>query len=237
MKKGLFIKVLSITALFLAGILFVIRFGGPSILKLYIETGIGDCQKIPILCLAPPEEMVKTKVNQEYIRELSAAKFPKMTISVPKGFSVVQERVKKVYYKRGKRTEPSESIIYIDRQDPDFLINLFPRFKKYGIKDDFELMRRTMSAKIDSIKNLNDAFFVILKSVFTPDLGNQNSAQMLQVAIANKRCFVNYNVAGADNYFDFNVYDDRGYYFKIYIKDKGARLDLDKALTIISTAY
>lgn len=235
MKKIAFIKLLSTAIIFLFAVFFVIKFGGPSILKLYIEMGIGNCQKIPILCMAPPEGLINAEANEEYRNELVPYKFPRMVISVPKGFTVVQERVKKVYYKRG-RQEPSDAIIYVDHQEPNFLINLFPQLRKEGIKDDFELMKRAMCAKIENIRKLNDAFFVILKSIFTPDLGNQNNVQMIQVSVADKKCFINYNVGGADNYFDCNVFNDKGSFFKIYIKDKGAKLDIDKVLTIISTA-
>lgn len=38
------------------------------------------------------------------------------------------------------------------------------------------------------------------------------------------------------NYFDCNIIDDQGGFFKIYIKDDGARLDLNRVLAIISTA-
>lgn len=234
MMKKLFNKIVSITIIFLISSLFVIKFGGPSILQIYIKMGIGDCRKIPILCMAPPGEMIKAEVNREYLRELTPYRFPKMLISVPKGFSVVQERIKKVYYKKGARERP-ESVIYIDQQDKDFLINLFPRLKKYGIKDDFDLMKNTMSAKIENINNLNNAFFVILKSVFIPDLGDQNKAQMIEVEIGNKKGFINYNVSGKDNFFDCNMFDNNGNFFKVYIKDTGANLDIDKALTIVST--
>lgn len=235
MKKGSFIKFCSAAVILFFCVLFVLKFGGPGILRLYIETGIGNCQKIPILCKAPEQEIMKAGVNEEYLRQLSPHKFPRMSISVPKGFTVVQEKVKKVYYKRGKVME-NEAVIYIDQQEPNFLINLFPKLRKHGIQDDFELMKHAMFARINKIKDLDDAFFVILKSVFTPDLGDQNDAKMLQATIGNKRCFVNYNITGKENYFDFNIFDDKGSFFKVYIRDKNALLDLDKALTIISTA-
>jgi len=43
-------------------------------------------------------------------------------------------------------------------------------------------------------------------------------------------------LAKADNYFDCNIINNAGDFFKIYIKDKGASLDLDKVVAIISTA-
>ena len=50
-QKG--IKYISIAVTLLAAVLFVAKFGGPSLLKSYVETGIGTCEKIPILCMAP----------------------------------------------------------------------------------------------------------------------------------------------------------------------------------------
>lgn len=230
-----FIKFFLITVFFGISALFVTKFAGPAILKLYIQIGIGDCEKIPILCMAPSEGIINTEVDADFLKELIPSKFPAMVISVPKGFTVVQERVKKVYYMKGKK-KPSNAIFYVDRQEPDFLIKLFPKLKKYGIKNDFDLMKCVMFAKINNIKNFNDAFFVILKSIFIPDLADQRNVRMIQVAVGNKKSFVNYNTGGPDNYFDCNVFDDAGAFFKIYIKDKGAKLDINKVLTIISTA-
>lgn len=236
MAKKLFSKIVLTAIILVFSAFFVIKFGGPSILKFYIETGIGDCKKIPILCLSPGEEMANASVDEEYVRHLITYKFPKMSISAPVGFTLVQERIRKVYNKK-RRQEPNDSILFIDRQDKDFLINLFPQLKKEGIVDDFGLMKHVMSAKIENIKNLTDTFFVILKSIFTPNLGDNNNIQMLLVSVGDKRCFVNYSLSESDNYFDINAFDKKGNYFKVYIKDAGAKLDLNKALAIISTAH
>jgi hypothetical protein len=228
-------KYISIAVVFLFAILFVAKFAGPSILRLYIESGIGSCQKIPILCLAPEgEAIINPDINKEYMAELLPYKFPKMEIAVPRGFSVVQQRIKKVYYKR-KKFKDSGAIVYVLSEPPGFFVNLFPQLKNQGVKDDYEFIKRTMYAKLKEIENPTDAFFAIMKGVFTPDLGNENKVIMTQFRISDKKGFINYNLTQPDNYFDCNVIDNEGGFFKIYIKDKGANLDLNKVMAIIST--
>ena len=58
---------------------------------------------------------------------------------------------------------------------------------------------------------------------------------MADFTLSDKKGFINYNLSEKDSYFDCNVFNQQGYYFKIYIKDMGARLDLDKVLMFIST--
>ncbi len=220
-------------AVFLSlAILFLAKFGGPSILRLYVETGIGTCQKIPILCMVPNEEITNPAINRDYIAGLISYRFPKMTILLPKGFTVSQERIKKVYYKKHK---DSGAIIYLLSEEPNFFVNLFPRLNKEGINDDYTFIKRTMYAELNNIKNLTDAFFVIMKSIFTPDVGNQDNLKIVRFAMPEKKGFINYNLSASGNYFDCNVIDEKGDFFKIYIKDKNAILDLDNVLAIIST--
>jgi hypothetical protein len=154
-------------------------------------------------------------------------------IAVPRGFDVVQETIKKVYYKK-KRSPQGGAVVYLIYEPPDFFIGLFPQLKKEGKMDNYEFIRRVMFANIKDIENLTDAFFVIMKSIFIPDLGNLQNARMVQFKLSGKRGFINYNLEGKDNYFDCNVIDDAGDYFKVYIKDRGARLDLDQVIAIIS---
>jgi len=61
-----------------------------------------------------------------------------------------------------------------------------------------------------------------MKGIFTPDLGRQENVKMAQFKVASKRGFINYNLGQPDNYFDCNVFNEKGVFFKIYIKDKGA---------------
>jgi len=234
MKKNASSKFITITIVLLFGILFVVKFAGPSMLRLYIESGIGTCQKIPILCMAPEKE-IRTSINKGYIPELLPYKFPDMEIYLPRGFTVVQQGITKYYYKKYNYHHKG-AVIYLLYKEPNFFINLFPESKKQGTINDYEFIKRTMYARVKSIKNLSDVFFVIMKSIFTPDLGNQNNVKMIEFKIDSKRGFINYNLTKPDYYFDCNVVDTRGSFFKIYIKDKGGSLDLDKVLAIISTA-
>ena len=231
-----FRKYILITIFLLLGILFVAKFSGPSILRLYIEAGIGSCSKIPILCMAPQEEVINANINKEYLAELLPYKFPKVSIYIPKGFSIVQERIKKVYYKR-RKPEQEQPVIYIIPEKSDFFVNLYPQLKKQGMIDDYEFVKRVMYAKLSDIRDLTSAFFVIMKGIFTPDLGDQKDVKMAQFTILDKKGFINYNLTGPDHYFDCNIFNTSQAFFKVYIKDKGANLDLDKVLTVISTVY
>ena len=74
-----------------------------------------------------------------------------------------------------------------------------------------------------------------MKSIFTPDVGNQRDAKMIEFRVADKHGFMTYNLSGEKNYFDCDAFNRTGGYFKVYIKDKGANLDLRKVMTIIST--
>jgi hypothetical protein len=226
-------KYVFIALFLLLSILFVAKSAGPSILRLYVETGIGTCKKIPILCREPEKETVSLDINKDFV-ELHPYKFPKVEIAVPRGFEVVWETIKKVYYKK-KKSPQAGAVVYLLYEPPDFFIGLFPQLRKEGKMDNYEFIRRVMFANIKNIGNLTDAFFVIMKSIFIPDLGNLQDVRMVQFKLSGKRGFINYNLEGKDNYFDCNIIDDAGDYFKVYIKDKGARLDLNKTLTIIST--
>jgi len=212
---------------------FVIKFAAPQILRAYIQIGIGDCSKIPILCLAPQEPPVLLAIDKNYAQELIPLEFPKTRISAPKGFKVVQELVKKPYYKK-KRPRNAEAVIYILHQPAGFFINLFPQVKQVGIKDNYEFMRSLMCARQTEINNLKDAFFVILKSIFTPDLGDQRTAKMIRFKSEERNYFINYNLSGPVNFFDCSIITESGDFFKVYIKDTGKVLDLNKAFTIAS---
>ena len=234
MKKNLLLKFISITIAILFAVLFVAKFGGEAILRLYISSGVGTCKKIPVLCMAPDKEIIGLGVNKEYLAQLVPYEFPKMTVSIPNDFTAIQERVKKFYYSKSNRPQEG-NIIYLLYEEPDFFINLFPQLKKQRVNDDFEFIKRTMFAKSGEVKNLTDVFFVIMKGIFIPDLGELSKVKMAQFEIADKRGFINYNLAASGNYFDCNVIDSKANFFKIYIKDKTAGLDLEKVLTIIST--
>ncbi len=234
MKKSAVINNLLTVVVFLVAIAFVAKFAGPRLLRAYIENGIGTCKEIPILCMAPQETLEVREPKKECSLELLPYGFPKMEICVPKGFTVIQERIKKVYYKRAKHPH-KKAVIYLLYEEPNFFVNLFPQVKKEGINDNYAFFKRIMNVKLSEIKNLNDAFFVIIKGIFIPDIGDQKQAKMVQFTMADRQGFINYNLGKPDNYFDCNIINKDGDYFKVYIKDKGANLSLGDVLATIST--
>ena len=223
----------SIIVLLLA-LAFVAKFGRAAVLKTYIELGIGDCKKIPILCVLPEAEIINPQINKEYLAQLTRFEFPEMEISLPKDFSVIKERINKVYYKRNVRQQAG-AVAYLLYEKPNFFIGLFPNTNKQGIKNDYEFISRTMHATTSGIDNLTDTFFAVMKTVFTPDLGDEKNVRIAQFTIGEKKGFVTYNLNDGENYFDCNIVNSREGFFKVYIKDRGVNLDLDKVLAIIST--
>lgn len=228
------IKYILIVVVLFMGILFVAKFSGPRLLKLYVVSGMGSCEKIPILCMSPDKEIVYPEIDKDYIAELLPQDFPRMHLHVPRGFTLIKERVTKVYYKKNRRLNKG-AVIYLLYQAPNFFTNLFPQANKQGIVDDYEFIKRTMYAKTEQIKNLTDVFFVVMKGTFIPDLGNQKNVKMLEFKMLDRKGFINYNLTKTENYFDCNIISSNGSFFKIYIKDKGATLDLNKVFAIIST--
>ena len=233
MATNRFITYLSRVVIFIIAMAFVIKFAGPKILKQYVSYGIGDCKTIPILCMQPEEKIFTPEINKEYLDTLVPQTFPKMSIWVPKGFDLIQELIKRRYYK--KRHSDNKATIYLLPQKPNDFIKLYPAVKKQGVENNHEFIRRLMHATLNKIDNVTDAFFIIMKSIFTPNIGNQTIAKMIRFKIENKSGFINYTMAKPDNYFDCNILDDQGNFFKVYIKDIGAHLDLNNVFTIIST--
>ena len=119
-------------------------------------------------------------------------------------------------------------------QEPNFFVNLFSPLRKDGVTDNYEFLKRTMHANVNNIKNINSAFFVIMKGIFIPDLGDQRNVRMAKFTVECKKGFINYSLAESGNYFDCNIIEEDGSFFKVYIKDKGAKLDLAKVLAIIA---
>ncbi len=230
-KKANLISILIISVFAIA---FVIIFAGPNILRSYIKVGIGSCTKIPILCKTPIQEIVNPEIDRAYLFTLIPYKFTKLSISAPRGFAVIQELEKKPYYKK-RLNQHKESVIFTFRQDPGYFIKLFPQVKSAGVNDNYDFIKRLAFAQIDGIKNINDAFFVILKSIFTPDLGDQNKVISASFTMPDRRGFINYNLFDKAYYFECNVITKSGDFFKVYIKDIGATLDLREIFAIIST--
>lgn len=228
------VKWLLIILVLCASFVFVAKFGLPQLLRAYIATGIGDCSKIPILCIKPQETTTNFTVDKTYLQKLIPYKFPKTEISVPKGFKVVQELVTKPYYKK-KKPHSLEPVIYVLHQPPGFFIKLFPQVKNSGINNNYEFMHRLMHANESGINSIDDAFFVILKSIFTPDLGDQRLAKMIQFKSGERNYFISYNLTGPAYFFDCTILIKEGDFFKVYIKDRLKQLDLNKVFSIIST--
>lgn len=216
------------------GVVFVLKFGLPQLLRSYIKGGIGDCEKIPVFCKQPSRGITVFEVDREYVATLIPQSFPLLEAAIPNGFNVVQEDIHKVYYKRKKRQGGSPTVYLLIRK-PGFFVGLFPHLKNSGVSDDYEFLKRTMNARVEEIKNINDAFFVIMKGIFVPDLGDQSTVAMLEFSVDSKKGFINYNLGSAENYFDCNVFDQEGNYYKIYIKDKKSQLSPENVITIIST--
>jgi hypothetical protein len=233
MASKRFVKYLTSAIALILCLAFVVKFGGPNILRQYISFGIGSCENIPILCMQPDKKTFFPEVNNEYRDTLVPQIFPKFSISAPKGVTLIQELIKRRYYK--KRNKGDGSVIYLIYQEPQALIRLYPDVRKAGVKDNREFIRRMSYSNLSGVNTITDAFFVIMKSVFTPDVGNQGTVKMIKFELGDKTGYINYNLAKPENYFDCIVVDKQDNLFKLYIKDRGNRLDLNKLFTIIST--
>ncbi len=227
-------KKVSIAVTVIAAVFFAAWAGGSHILRWYVSVGIGSCDTIPILCMTPQQALSGEEADPAYRSSLIQYRFPKLSIALPKGFTVVQETIKKVYYKKHRRLDKG-STVYLLYEPPGFFINLFPQVRREGIRDNYEFIRRLMYASFARIQNVRDAFFVVIKSIFIPDLGDQKEVKMVVLSLGKKRGFLNYNLAKEGNYFECNLVDEKDNFFKVYIKDKGRELDLRKVLTILNS--
>ncbi len=235
MRPKSIVNFLTLGIMLILGLGFVIKFAGPNLLKQYISYGIGDCKEIPILCMEPEEKIIRPQtLSEDYILTLVPQKFSRMAVSCPRGFTLVQELIKKPFYKKNRRLDKG-AVIYLLRQEPGAFLKLYPELRKQRINDNYEFMQRLTFANLNKVKNLADAFFLIMKSVFTPDIGDQTAAKMIRFQMRGKKGFINYNLLLPDNYFDCNIIDSRDNFYKVYIKDRGGRLDLNKVFAIIST--
>lgn len=217
-----------------AGLLFVAKFSGAMILRLYVELGMGNCRKIPILCVTADAQTITPAVNAQYLDGLADYKLPEVRIRAPKEFKVIKQETTKSYYKK-KRYKSDGSVIYLLYEPQDFFVNLFFRSRRQGINNDYEFISRIMRSRISDIRNFTDAFFVIMKGIFTPDLGDQRNVRIVEFTSDKFRGFISYNLAASENYFDCNIIDGKAGFFKAYIKDKQKALDLEKVFSIISS--
>ncbi|MBP7217128.1 MAG: hypothetical protein KBA46_07605, partial [Candidatus Omnitrophica bacterium] len=201
-------------------VVFVIKFAGPRFLRLYIRQGIGTCESIPNLCMAPT--MIEApEVDKSFADSLVRFKFPNLAISAPKRFRVIQQRLSKTFYQTNHQQYKGD-VIYFLYQPPDFFIDLYPHLRKEGVENDYIFVRRLMHANSNTVRNLVDTFFVIMKGIFTPSLGSASQITMVEFKDKKLKGFISYALDPKGNYFDCNVFDNEGHYFKVYIKDKSA---------------
>ncbi|MFA5362659.1 MAG: hypothetical protein WC335_05365 [Candidatus Omnitrophota bacterium] len=234
-KKLTYLPVILIAGILIgAAVYSAIKAASPSMLKAYIAAGTGSCQTSPIFCMAPDREITAGPIDKEYLDELALFRFKNLEIRMPKEFTVVHEREQKVFYKKWKR-KTKGSTAFILSQKPDYFINLFPQAAERGVKNDYEFLERTMSANLNAIKNTTDAFFVIVKGIFIPNIGDQKTAVMARFTMGKWKGFINYNLTPEMNYFDCSIITEQNKFYKIYIKDAGSKLDTHKVFAIIST--
>ncbi|MFH1199204.1 MAG: hypothetical protein V1650_03495 [Candidatus Omnitrophota bacterium] len=234
MKEYLKKNIVKIIILAIA-ILFVAKFAGLRLLQVYVESGVGTCAKIPILCMAPSEIIIiDPPIDDTYKNELIIHNLSKMKVGLPEGFAVTQELIKRPYYKKFKKKDKG-AIAYVLYNAPGFLPRLFSSIAKQGIDNNYDFFQYIMYANLNRMNNITDAFFVILKGIFTPNLENQLNVKMAKFTMGDRKGFLNYNLNRTENYFDCNIFDPDGSYFKLYIKDRIGVLDLTKVFTIIST--
>jgi hypothetical protein len=214
--------------------LYIARFGGPAILRVYIQFGTAGIKKLAIFSCAPEEEITPPSINKKYLEELNLYRLRELEVRLPKTMKVVEGTISKTYYKK-RSWRRDGSVAYLLCERPGFFVNLFPELNKQGVTDDYLFLSRTMNAKTEEIKTLSDAFFVVMKSIFTPDLGDQQNLKMVKFSWEGKRGFINYNLGSKESYYDCNLIDSEGNFLKLCIKDKSALLDLDKVLAIISS--
>ncbi len=215
------------------GVLFVIRFGGQAILRMYIEAGLGNCQKTPILCVKPQREVINPVINEKYLFGLPYSELGAIQICTPKEFKLVKQKITKIYKEEAFKT--GGSAIYLLWEQPNFFVNLFPQSRKYGINNDYDFISTVMNVNLNEIDNLTGAFFAIMKGIFTPNLGDQSNVKIVKVTNRKFKGFISYNLGSAENYFDCNIFDNENNYFKVYIKDLKKMLDMNKVLAIISS--
>ncbi|MBI4972761.1 MAG: hypothetical protein HZC16_02965 [Candidatus Omnitrophica bacterium] len=228
-------KIISAVVILLLAIGYLVKFGGPPTLKLYIETSMGNCQKRPILCLAPVTEILNPKINQDYLNGLKQYKFPGIALGMPADFKIIKGETVKSYSKRMLRKKSPGNVAYLLYEEPRFFANLFPQVQRQSVQDNYAFMLRVMSGRTQEINNVTDAFFVIMKTIFVPYLGEGPEIKMVKFILNENAGFINYSLSASGNYFDCNIIDSQDNFFKVYIKDASATLSLEKVLAIIST--
>ena len=233
MKSKVF-KILSIALVLTLALAFVIRLAGPNLLKMYIRAGVGDCTNIPIFCMVPNEQIIRPPIDRGFLEQAVPYKSKNLSVYLPMRFTIVEEIMKKVYYKKHRRLDKGDTV-YLLRKGKGFFINLFPQLARQGVGDDFEFIKRVMYARFERINSIADAFFMIMKGIFIPDLGDQRTVRMAYVETDEKKGFINYNFTKDGNFFDCNIIGKDGSFYKMYIKDRGRRLLLPEVITMVNS--
>lgn len=199
-----------------------------------MKSGFGDCRNMPLLCVVPDEQVMVPKPDKKYLQELTPQRLPGLEITVPKRFTVIKEKVKKIYYKR-RQNKKTGAVIYLLEENPNFFLSLFPQVKKHGINNNYEFIKRTMEAHFERLNNVTDMFFLIMKTTLTAGMGDQQGLRITPFAADFGKGFITYKLDQQANYFDCNIFKEKGEFIKVYIKDEKTTLDLNKVMTIIST--
>jgi hypothetical protein len=200
---------------------------------MYIEAGMGNCQKTPILCVKPQREIINPVINEKYLFGLPYSELGSIQICTPQEFKLVKQKITKTY--KEEALKAGGPAIYLLCEQPNFFVNLFPQSRQYGINSDYDFISKVMNVDLNEISNLSGAFFTIMKGIFTPNLGDQSNVKIIKVTTRKFKGFISYNFGRDGNYFDCNMFDSENNYFKVYIKDLNKMLDMNKVLSIISS--
>ena len=115
--------------------------------------------------MTPREKITDPPIDEVYRSQLLPYEFPKMSLSIPEGSLAVQERIQKIYYYKKTKRQQKGTLLYLLHEKPDYFVNLFPTLTQQCILDDYEFIKRTMNANLNSIQGITDAFFIIMKGV------------------------------------------------------------------------
>lgn len=229
-----FFKPFALLLILGAAVLFIIRFGGPQLLSFYVRSGLGKEVHLPIFYSARKEERAVTAVSEQVLAQLRPTRMENVELGVPKEFVIFKGALKRSYYKKWP-PKSAGSQIHLLTQPKNYFVRLNPQVMAQGVSDDYEFLRRVQDARLDRIRSISDAFFVIMKGIFTPDLGDQKDLRTVTFTLPGKRGFLTESHASEGDFYDCNFFDDRDRYFKLYIKDLNRSLSRSGVLAIVST--
>ncbi len=227
-------KPLALLVVLGAAVLFIVRFGGPQLLTFYVRSGLGQEVHLPLFYSSLSEEREVPAVSEQVLSRLKPTRMEDVELGVPKEFVIVKGALKRSYYKKWP-PKSAGSQIHLLTQQKNYFVQLNPQVAAQGVRDDYEFLRRVQDARLDRIRSVTDAFFVIMKGIFTPDLGDQTDVRMGTFILPGKRGFLTESHAAEGDFYDCNFFDDRDRYFKLYIKDPTRSLSRAGVLAIVST--